>query len=168
MKCRVCGRETEEGSGYCSHCGSPLPAKRRFVPGSKREWALVVVAVAIMVSAAVGLAIATWEDEPGDPPTGVWLSDDVVAYGAFADGRFSAELQDHYLAVIYGDMIADARSYTWSLTDASGHSQSWWEMLSVTRLDLRGLGTGTYTLTLTIDTQEVSGTFEILRALGNA
>ena len=168
MKCRVCGRETEEGSGYCSHCGSPLPAKRRFVPRSKRDWTLVVVAVAIIVSAAVALAIVTLDDDPRDPPTEAWLSDDVVAYGAFADGRFSAELSDCYLAVIYGDPISGAMSYTWSLTDASGLSDSWWEMLPVTRLDLRGLGAGAYTLTLTMDTQVVSGTFEILRALGDA
>ena len=163
MKCGVCGKETDEGSGYCSHCGSPLPAKSRFVPVSKREWALVVVAVAFMLFAAVGLAIALGGDDDPEPPRQVWLSEDIVAFGPFTDGTFDTTVTDDgRMEVFFTEIVNGDISSTWELLDPSGVSDSWWEMGPVTRIETDDLPSGMYILTVINGGQETSGTFVIL------
>ena len=163
MKCGVCGKETDERSGYCSHCDSPLPAKSRFVPVSKREWALVVVAVAFMLFAAVGLTIALGGDDDPEPPRQVWLSEDIVAFGEFTDGTLDANVTDDgYLEVVFMDFADGAIDFTLEISYPSGESDSWWMTGRLFRMSIDDLQPGMYTLTVTTRTYETSGTFVIL------
>ena len=123
----------------------------------------MVVAVAFMLFAAVGLAIALGGDDDPEYPRQVWLSDDIVAFGPFTDGRFDTTVTDNgRMEVFFTDIVNGDISSTWELLDPSGVSDSWWEMGPVTRIGIDDLPSGMYILTVTNGGQETSGTFVIL------
>ena len=136
MYCRSCGRELEDGASFCPECGFPtdpavtVPRASSGRPsGGRVSITRVVLVVFVLLSVSLLALCVTNFLNQENAPQGMWVSDDVYATGALADGTFTVSEVDDHLEFTFADAGMIWMPYTWHFVDRDGtdatYSSTW-------------------------------------------
>lgn len=179
MKCPNCGRDVEDGSPFCIHCGSNIETGRRrrklrFVLMDVEEdrrfkhLMTALVMIVIVVVAAVVIIAQSPQDGDGEPDFGpsadalvIDESNFIEFSGALSDGTIEASLDRSLMRINFtlSDEASEGyRSFTWILRNELTN-QSQFVTTEVPHITWPGPSVGTYTLSVECTGQDGSAVY---------